>query len=183
MTTPPGTRCVDGGDLSELVDADHNHDVVRYLAEHRPSCHSDTGQALLALLRAAAEKCGEWVAYSPSFLQQRYVALVTDRRIFALGIGQWLVCYRLSQESYAIALQTGATEAGEMGQTGSGSTSPAQPGRHRICHSGRSEHMLPPERRGHKVAQMRLPNDAMKRSRHGLERLRRGDGVPLTASR
>jgi hypothetical protein len=112
MTTPPGTRCVDGGNLSELVDADHNHDVVRYLAEHRPSCHSDTGQALL---RAATEKCGEWVAYSPSFLQLRYVALVTNRRIFALGIGQSSICYRLSQEAYPIALQAGATEAGEIG--------------------------------------------------------------------
>ncbi len=112
MTTPPRTRCVDGGDLGELVDADDNRDVVRYLSEHRPSCHSDTGEALL---RAAAERCGEWVAYSPSFAQLQYVALVTNRKVFALCIGQGWVCYRLSRESYPIALQTGASEAGEIG--------------------------------------------------------------------
>ena len=112
MTTPLRTLYIDGGDLGELVDADDNRDVVRYLSEHRPSCHSDTGEALL---RAAAEKCGEWIAYSPSFAQLRNVALVTNRRVFALGIGQCWVCYRLSHESYRIALQTGATEAGEIG--------------------------------------------------------------------
>jgi hypothetical protein len=112
MTTPPRPRWVDGGDLGELVDADDNRDVVRYLSEHRPSCHSDTGEALL---RAAAEKCGEWVAYSPSFAQLRYVALVTNRKVFALCIGQGWVCYRLSHESYPIALQTGASQADEIG--------------------------------------------------------------------
>ena len=112
MTTPLRTLYIDGGDLGELVDADDNRDVVRYLSEHRPSCHSDTGEALL---RAAVEKCGEWIAYSPSLAQLRYVALVTNRRVFALGIGQCWVCYRLSHESYRIALQTGATEAGEIG--------------------------------------------------------------------
>jgi hypothetical protein len=112
MTTTPGNRYVDGGDLSEFVDADYNRDAVRYLSEHRPSCHSDTGDALI---RAAAEKCGEWIVYSPSFQQCRYVALVTNRRVFALGIGQGSVCYRLPQKLYAIALQTGATGAGEIG--------------------------------------------------------------------
>jgi hypothetical protein len=102
---------VDGGDVSDLVDADHNRDVVRYLSARQPSCHSDTGDALI---RAAA-KCGEWVAYSPSFGQFRYVALVTNRRIFALGIGQRSVCYRLPPEPHAIALQTGAIPAEEIG--------------------------------------------------------------------
>ena len=106
-----GMRHVDGGELSDLVDSEHNRDVLRYLSEHRPSCHSDTGDALIR----AAESCGEWIAYSPSFQQCRYVALVTNRRVFALGIGQRSVCYRLPQELRTVALQTGATEAAEIG--------------------------------------------------------------------
>jgi hypothetical protein len=107
----PGTRYVDGGELSDLIDVDRNRDVVRYLSEHRPSCHSDTGDALIR----AAESCGEWVAYSPSFQQCRYVALVTNKRVFALGIGQRSVCYRLPDKFHTIARQTGATGAGEIG--------------------------------------------------------------------
>src|SRR5438045_8797148 len=95
MITPPRTRCVDGGDLGELVDADDNRDVVRYLSEHRPSCHSDTGEALL---RAAAERCGEWVAYSPSFAQLQYGAVVTKRRVCALCRSQGWGSSRLSCE-------------------------------------------------------------------------------------
>ncbi len=105
------TRLVSGGDLSALVDTDSNSDVIEYLREHQPSCHDDTAEALLR----AAEGCGEWVAYSPSFAQYRYVALVTNRRIFALGIGQRSVCYRLPQAFRTTAVQTGAAIAGEIG--------------------------------------------------------------------
>ena len=104
-------RYINGGELLDLVDADANREVLRYLAEHRPSCHSDPGGALIK----SAEKCGEWIAYSPSFANCAYVALITRRRIFALGIGQRTVCYRLSASSHAIALQTGATELAELG--------------------------------------------------------------------
>jgi len=104
-------RIIDGGDLGALVDADRNRDCVHYLARHQPSCHSDPGEALIR----SAEKCGDWIAYSPSFGQLRYVALVTDRRIFALGLGQRSVCYRLPPTLSAIAFRTGATEAGEIG--------------------------------------------------------------------
>jgi hypothetical protein len=108
------SRYHEGGDLGQLVDqnCDANRDVVRYLTEHQPSCHSDTGEALT---RAAALGCGEWIAYSPSFQQCRYVALVTKGRIFALGLGQRSVCYRLPPELMAIALRTGAVEAAEIG--------------------------------------------------------------------
>ncbi len=106
-----GTRRVNGGELSALLDADSNGDVMRYLAAHQPSCHDDTADALLR----AAEGCGEWVAYSPSFEQYRYVALVTNRRIFALGIGQRSVCCRLPQALRTTAVQTGAVAAGEIG--------------------------------------------------------------------
>jgi hypothetical protein len=87
--------------------------VLRYLSEHQPSCHSDTGEALIL---AAAEKCGDWVAYSPSFQQCRYVALVANRKVFALGLGQRSVCFRLPRQLYSVALQTGATGAGEIGR-------------------------------------------------------------------
>ena len=108
----PETRYVDGGELSALVDVSSGRDVVAYLAESRPSCHSDVGEALMR----GAEKCGDWVAFSPSFPQCRYVALVTNRRVFALGLGQRSVCYRIPEELHATALATGATEAPEIGR-------------------------------------------------------------------
>ena len=58
MTAPARPRHVDGGDLVDLVEAGGNADVCAYLARNRPSCHSDTGDALMR----SAEKCGEWVA-------------------------------------------------------------------------------------------------------------------------
>jgi quercetin dioxygenase-like cupin family protein len=105
-------RTVDGGDLEALVEAGANRDVLAYLAKHRPSCHSDTGSALMD---AAAEKCGDWIAFSPSFFQCRYVALITRRRIFALGRGQRSACFRLPGALRETALATGATPAPEIG--------------------------------------------------------------------
>lgn len=104
-------RVVNGGELGGLVDADSNSQVMKYLNERQPSCHDDTADALLR----AGEGCGDWVAYSPSFEQYRYVALVTNRLIFALGIGQRSVCYRLSLALRTTALQTGAVVESEIG--------------------------------------------------------------------
>jgi hypothetical protein len=106
-------KCIDGGDLAELIDACRNRDVAMYLAQQRPSCHSDTGDALIR----SAEPCGDWIAFSPSFRQCGYVALVTNRTVFALGIGQRSVCYRVPQILRATALATGATEADEIGRS------------------------------------------------------------------
>ncbi len=107
----PNPRHVEGGSLAELVDEDRNARVLAYLAEHRPSCHSDTGDALLR----SAEECGDWIAFSPSFRQLRYVALVTNRTVFALGLGQCSVFYRLPESLFPTALATGAVEASEVG--------------------------------------------------------------------
>ena len=104
-------QTVDGGDLEALLDAGGNRDVTAYLAEHRPSCHSDTGSALIE----AAEKCGEWIAFSPSFAQCRFVALITSRRVFALGLGQRSACFRLPGALRETALATGASPAPELG--------------------------------------------------------------------
>ena len=104
-------RYVHGGDLVDLVDPASNSGVAAYLAEHRPSCHSDTGEALIH----SAEQCGDWVAFSPSFQQCRYVALVTNRTVFALGLGQRSVLYRLPHRLHATALATGAVDASEIG--------------------------------------------------------------------
>jgi mannose-6-phosphate isomerase-like protein (cupin superfamily) len=104
-------RTVDGGDLEALLEPDANRDVLAYLSEHRPSCHSDTGSALME----AAEACGEWIAFSPSFAQCRYVALITRRRIFALGLGQREACFRLPGALRETAQATGATPAPEIG--------------------------------------------------------------------
>lgn len=106
-----GDRYVEGGELADLVDAGRNADVAAYLAETRPSCHSDTGDALIR----SAEKCGDWVAFSPSFQQCRYVALVTNRTVFALGLGQRSVCYSLRNRLHDTALASGAIEAPEIG--------------------------------------------------------------------
>ena len=102
---------IDGGDLSELIDASRNQDVAEYLTRQRPSCHSDTGAELLR----SAERCGEWLAFSPSFRQCKYVALVTNRTVFALGVGQSFVCYRLPGALRATALASGAIEAEGIG--------------------------------------------------------------------
>lgn len=107
----PGERFVEGRDLEGLVEAGFNRDVLAYLAQHRPSCHSDTGSALIA----AAEKCGDWIAFSPSFAQCRYVALVTRRKVFALGRGQRSACFRLPGALRKTALVTGAVPAPEIG--------------------------------------------------------------------
>lgn len=107
----PDPRYVDGGDLAALIEASRNRDVAAYLAEHRPSCHSDTGEALL---RSAAT-CGEWIAFSPSFGQCRYVALVTNRTVFALGLGQQSVCFRLPRALGPTAFATGAVAVEEIG--------------------------------------------------------------------
>jgi len=104
-------RTVDGGDLEALLDPSANRDVVAYLSEHRPSCHSDTGSALME----AAEKCGDWIAFSPSFAQCRYVALITRGRLFALGRGQRSVCLRLPGALREAALAAGAAPAPEIG--------------------------------------------------------------------
>ena len=89
----PESRYVEGVELADVVDVARNADVAAYLAEHRPSCHSDTGDALIR----SAHGCGDWVAFSPSFGQCRYVALVTNRRVFGLGLGQNSVLYRLPE--------------------------------------------------------------------------------------
>jgi len=102
---------VDGGDLEALLDPRANRRVLAYLALARPSCHSDTGGALIE----AAEKCGEWIAFSPSFAQYRYVALITRRRIFALGLGQRSACFRLPRALRKTARSSGARRALELG--------------------------------------------------------------------
>jgi hypothetical protein len=104
-------KYLDGGELAELIDTSRNQEVAAYLAQHRPSCHSDTGEALIR----SAEKCGEWIAFSPSFEQCRYVALITNHTVFGLGLGQRSVCYRLPGPLHASALASGAVEAGEVG--------------------------------------------------------------------
>ena len=111
MNGIPEARYVDGGEIAEIVEAEWNRDTLRYLLKERPSCHSDIGSTLIH----AASACGEWLAFSPSFQRCRYVALVTNKRIFALGLGMRLACYRLSAEMEPIALQTGATAATEIG--------------------------------------------------------------------
>jgi hypothetical protein len=105
-------QTVDGGDLESLVDVGANRDVLAYLALARPSCHSDTGGALID----AAEKCGDWIAFSPSFRQYRYVALITSRRIFALGVGQRSACFRLPGALRKTARATGGSRAAEIGR-------------------------------------------------------------------
>lgn len=107
-----GGKYVDGGDLGGLIDASRNRDVTAYLSQHRPSCHSDTGEALLR----SAERCGDWLAFSPSFGQCRYVVLVTNATVFALGLGQRSVCYRVPGPLRETALASGAIAAPEIGR-------------------------------------------------------------------
>ena len=102
---------IDGGDLSALIDGPRNQEVTSYLVRHQPSCHSDIGEVLIR----SADKCGEWFAFSPSFEQCAFVLLVTNRTVFALGMGQRSACYRLPGRLHTTALATGAVEVGEIG--------------------------------------------------------------------
>jgi len=102
---------VEGGDLESLIDLETSRDAINYLMLHQPSCHSDTGEALMQ----SAKACGDWIAFSPSFKRCLYVALVTDRTIFAIGHGQQTVAYRLPEAVRAHALSTGAAEAANIG--------------------------------------------------------------------
>lgn len=95
-------RYVDGGGLGALIDPARNPGASAYLAQQQPSCHSDTGAR-------SGEGCGDVVAYSPSFAQCRYVALITKGRVFALGLGQRNVGYRLPVTLRVTALATGAS--------------------------------------------------------------------------
>jgi hypothetical protein len=112
MAHTPKPRFVDGGELAALVRAGSNAAVLAYLAAHQPSAHSDLGDAML---RAARAHCGEWLAFSPSFGQCRYVALVTNETVFALARGMRSACYRLPAEPFRVALESGASAAGELG--------------------------------------------------------------------
>lgn len=102
---------VEGGELARVVDEATSPDAVAYLQLHRPSCHSDPGADLIR----SAESCGDWIAFSPSFKQCLYVALVTKRTIFAVGLGQRSVAYRLPAAERSAALSTGAVEAKDIG--------------------------------------------------------------------
>ncbi|MDB5389586.1 MAG: hypothetical protein JWM11_5232 [Planctomycetaceae bacterium] len=110
MTQRP--NLIEGDSLAEYVDIVRNQDVLAFLERVRPSCHSDNGAVLL---NAAIDKCGEWIAFSPSFKNYRYVALVTNRVVFALGIGQSSVYFRLPDRLHSTALATGAVPANEIG--------------------------------------------------------------------
>jgi hypothetical protein len=103
---------VEGTDLATLVDARANRTVLAYLAKSALSCHSDLGEVLLEV---AKRRCGEWTAYSPSFAEYRYLALVTNQRIFSLGIGMSSACFCVPAMK-AIALDTGCLAAPEIGR-------------------------------------------------------------------
>jgi len=104
---------IDGGALADLVDAGRNAAVIAYLARFQPSCHSDPAAALIS---AAVARCGDWIVFSPSFTEYKYVALITNRTVFALGIGANSVCYRVPGQLHGTALTTGAVEASEIGR-------------------------------------------------------------------
>lgn len=107
------SNLIDGGSLQEHVDADRNRDVLAYLERAWPSCHSDNSSVLV---KAAIDRCGEWLGYCPSLENYGYVALITNRVVFALGIGQSCVCFKLSDRLRATALTTGAAPAEEIGR-------------------------------------------------------------------
>ena len=105
-------RFVEEVDIASLVDAKANREVLAYLGKNQPSCHSDTAEQLFR----ATKKCGDCTIFSPSFASYRYVALLTNRRVFALGVGQFSACYRVPDDLRATALETGAVAAREIGR-------------------------------------------------------------------
>ena len=109
MTDP---RLIDGGDLRALLTGTAQEPLLEWLEEHRPSAHSDPAADLLDAGRAT---CGDWVAFSPSFGSCRYVALITDGRVFSLAHGQRFVCFRVRGAQQVIALESGGMAKPELG--------------------------------------------------------------------
>ena len=105
-------RIVEGGELRPLLTGTANDSVVAWLEAHRLSAHSDPAGDLLDAGRAT---CGDWIAFSPSFGSCRYVALITNGRIFSLAHGQQYVCFRLRGAEQAVALQSGGAAQPALG--------------------------------------------------------------------
>jgi hypothetical protein len=101
---------VEGGPLNAVA-TNESGGAIEYLREHRPACHSDTGEALMK----SADSLEGWLAFSPSFRQCLYVALITAGRIFAIGFGMRGVAYRLSPDQRQAALAAGASPADAIG--------------------------------------------------------------------
>ncbi len=104
---------VDQGVLSDYIDVAANRDAFEFLERTQPSCHSDNASILID---AAISKCGEWIAYCPSFEQYRYIALVTNRNVFALGFGMGSVYFKVPDSLHPTALATGALPADQIGK-------------------------------------------------------------------
>ena len=94
------------------MDADSNREVLAYLGAQSLHCHGDLGQLLVDTAR---NLCGETLAYSPSFATFKYVALVTKRRIFALGENMTSACFRVPPELCEVAVERGGAMAPDIG--------------------------------------------------------------------
>ena len=103
---------VDGGALEEHVDADRNQDVLAFLERTQPCCHSDNGAVLVD---AAIAMGGEWTRYCPSLREYRYIALIANRQVFALGFGMNSLFFKLPDSLYRTALGAGAATVPEIG--------------------------------------------------------------------
>ncbi len=102
----------DGGELTDVMDRQAQPLFVNWLRTTRPSAHSDVGDALL---RGADAVCDEWTAFSPSFRSCLYVALVAQRRAFALAWNMQTVSVCVSDPQVAVALAQGCTRHEELG--------------------------------------------------------------------
>ena len=102
----------DGGELTDFMDKRAQPLFVAWLAAHRPSAHSDVGDALL---RGADEVCSEWTAFSPSYRSCMYVALLTQRRAFALAWNMQTVSVCVADAQVAVALALGCRRHEELG--------------------------------------------------------------------
>ncbi len=105
-------RIVEGTELRPLLTGAGNEPLLSWLEEHHPSAHSDPASDLLDAARAT---CGDWVAYSPSFKSCRYVALITNGRVFSLARGQNELCFRVRGAEQAIAIESGGEARLELG--------------------------------------------------------------------
>ena len=95
------------GSLADHLDPEANADAIAWLTAQSPSCHSDLGASMIL----AAADCGDCTAWSPSFVQCRYVAFITNRRVFAIGAGQRTAYYRVPRDMVAVASESGGTAA------------------------------------------------------------------------
>ena len=113
MVAKPDPHIAEGGDVRLHISGNAQATLLRWLEEQRPSAHSDVGSDLLSAVRAEG---GDFLAYSPSFGDCRYIAIIRARRVCALAHGQKTACFCVRPTDQAAAIALGGRARPDLGE-------------------------------------------------------------------